>query len=554
MCEFEADVATFDDIDGAVWECPRKPTAGRYCLFHSREPTPTATATEKLIETVEAADGAVRLIGARIEGLDLDYASVDADRTYPIDLRSATVTGEVTARHAHVAHPLRLDGALVEGGMVLDDAVFTQRVALDGAEFRGPFSAQVTQFDSVLRLYGTVFGAIERREDSPGTAYELSAVDRPRRSPTVASGAPVFARGAVFEQGVYAERATFGDAADFMNARFPEVGNFIDCAFAAGAVFARSNFDDNLNLTGARLDAPTAELRSKLGGSSGVEHERTLDGVALHCEGITCQTSVMLDETRLGGDLRLWNITLDRDIDTTGATATAETVTVDCRETETVSGQLGGDGLVYDLTEATLGETDLVGIDFTALSFDDTTFDGFDFGEYKQQLRATNWQLHDETMSPTERENLYLHAKNGANGIGDDGAAAQFFIREMTARGASHRERLTQTGGVGPLVDLLGNLILRGTCGYGERPSYTIWSSAVVIAVFAVGYALAGVGAPYGGLDGLVTFSVQAFVSALLSNPTPANQTAAVLVAVEGFLGGFMIALFVFTLTRSINR
>lgn len=554
MCEFEADVAAFDDLNETVWKCPREPTTDGYCLFHSQEPTPTATATETLVEAVKTADGVVRLIGARIEGLDLDYASIDANRTYPIDLRSATMTGELTARHAYIAHPLRLDGALVEGGIVLDDAVFTQRVTLDGAELRGPFSAQVTRFDSLLRLYGTVFGAIERRDGTPGTAHDLSAVDRPRQSPTVAGGAPVFARGAVFEQGVYAERATFGDAADFMNARFLEVGNFIECGFAAGAVFARSNFDDNLNLTGALLDAPTAKIRSKIGGSNGVEHERTLDGVALHCNGITCQTSVMLDETRLGGDLRLCNITLDRDLDTTGAAATATTVTIDCRKSQTVSGRLGGDGLVYDLTEATLGETDLVGIEFTALSFDDTTFDGFDFGEYKEQLRATDWQLHDETMSPIERENLYLHAKNGANDIGDDGAAAQFFIREMTARGASHRERLTRSGGIRPLVDLLGNLILRVTCGYGERPSYTLGFSAVIIGVFTVGYAIAGVSAPYGGFDGLVTFSAQAFVSALLSNPTPADQTAALLVAVEGFLGGFMIALFVFTLTRSINR
>lgn len=554
MCEFEADVAAFDDLDGVVWECPRESTTGRYCLFHNQEPTPTATATEALVEAVETADGAVRLIGARIEGLDLDYASIDANRTYPIDLRSATVTGELTARHAHIAHPLRLDGALVEGGVVLDDAVFTQRVALDGAELRGPFSAQVTQFDSLLRLYGTVFGAIEQRDDTPGTAHEIPEQTRPRRPSAVAGGAPAFVRGAVFEQGVYAERATFGDAADFMNVRFREVGNFIDCVFAAGAVFARSNFDDNLNLTGALLQSPTAVLQSKLGGGNGVKRERTLDDVALQCRGITCRTSVMLDETRLGGDVRLWNVTLDRDLDTTGAAATESGVTVDCREAETVSGRLGGDGLTHDLTEATLGETDLVGTDFTALVFDDTVFDGFDFGEYKQQLRATDWQLHDETMSPTERENLYLHAKNGASDIGDDGAAAQFFIKEMTARGASHRERLAGSVGPRPLAAWLGNLALRWTCGYGERPSYTVGFSGLIVALFAAGYALAGIGTPHSGLDGLVTFSVQAFVSVLLSGPNPADQTAALLVAVEGFLGGFTIALFVFTLTRSINR
>jgi len=135
----------------------------------------------------------------------------------------------VTARHTHIAHPLLLGRALVEGGMILNDAVFTQRIALDGAELRGSFSAQATQFNSFVRLYGTVFGAVEARDDTPGTAHEIPERTRPRRPPAVTDGTPAFVRGAVFEQGVYAERTPVtpcagGRRCHSRRARHPPVG------------------------------------------------------------------------------------------------------------------------------------------------------------------------------------------------------------------------------------------------------------------------------------------------------------------------------------------
>jgi len=51
-----------------------------------------------------------------------------------------------------------------------------------------------------------------------------------------------------------------------------------------------------------------------------------------------------------------------------------------------------------------------------------------------------------------------------------------------------------------------------------------------------------------------LTFSVQSFVSLVLGGPTVENAFVSFIGATEGFLGGFMIALFVFTLTRSIAR
>ena len=60
-------------------------------------------------------------------------------------------------------------------------------------------------------------------------------------------------------------------------------------------------------------------------------------------------------------------------------------------------------------------------------------------------------------------------------------------------------------------------------------------------------------GAEYGVLEALV-FSFQSFVSFVLGPPEGASLLAEALSAVQGFLGAFLIALFVFTFTRRIHR
>ena len=97
------------------------------------------------------------------------------------------------------------------------------------------------------------------------------------------------------------------------------------------------------------------------------------------------------------------------------------------------------------------------------------------------------------------------------------------------------------------------NAFFSVTCGYGERPSRVIAVSVFIIGLFAVFFAVLGVEMPNSVADPLV-YSLQSYTSLVLDPPQGSNAVVNVLTALEGFVGGFLIALFVFSLTRSLHR
>ncbi|OYR85698.1 hypothetical protein DJ72_03800, partial [Halorubrum distributum] len=62
-----------------------------------------------------------------------------------------------------------------------------------------------------------------------------------------------------------------------------------------------------------------------------------------------------------------------------------------------------------------------------------------------------------------------------------------------------------------------------------------------------------GLAGELGPLEAL-TFSFQSFISFVLGPPGTTTLTQEITSAVEGFIGAFLIALFVFTFTRRIHR
>jgi hypothetical protein len=96
-------------------------------------------------------------------------------------------------------------------------------------------------------------------------------------------------------------------------------------------------------------------------------------------------------------------------------------------------------------------------------------------------------------------------------------------------------------------------------CGYthdvsGERPFRPVLFSLSIIALFAGVYAWLDAPITYAEPFGYLTFSIEGFVSLVLGLPVVSGPALGFVVALEGFVGGFIIALFVFTLTRSISR
>ncbi|APW96824.1 hypothetical protein CHINAEXTREME_03125 [Halobiforma lacisalsi AJ5] len=163
---------------------------------------------------------------------------------------------------------------------------------------------------------------------------------------------------------------------------------------------------------------------------------------------------------------------------------------------------------------------------------------------------------HDQPAR--DLEYTYLLAKNGANVINDNESASRFFVREMLQRRRQYldlaREADSNRRRLGHLIDYVENWIIGTTSGYGESPARVIATSAVTIGVFSVlFYALEP-----GLYDDPLQFgvlSIGSFVSFIIGGVTDVpDPLISLLSQVQAFIGAFFIALFVFTLTRSIHR
>lgn len=183
----------------------------------------------------------------------------------------------------------------------------------------------------------------------------------------------------------------------------------------------------------------------------------------------------------------------------------------------------------------------------------DVVFESFD--PQKRYLRMVRLVKKAPSLETT-----YLKAKNGADEVGDSRAASAFFVRVMYYRRYTH---IKQAGAsseplqtrIRSIVLAVLNWLLSLTCGYGEKPYRTLSFSLGVVALYSIVYYALLESPPYGTLGGYVLFSFQSFIALVLGvNTEPLGFAGSLATASQGFVGAFLIGLFVFTLTRSIHR
>ncbi|NLV05448.1 pentapeptide repeat-containing protein [Haloarcula rubripromontorii] len=156
-------------------------------------------------------------------------------------------------------------------------------------------------------------------------------------------------------------------------------------------------------------------------------------------------------------------------------------------------------------------------------------------------------------------EVTYLRAKNGANDIADNTAASEFFMSQMAYRRRCHSQRVRNSAASlrerGRALARWGmNAFLFVTTGYGERASYTLAASAVLIAAYA-GLYLALAPDLFGSVGQYAQLSLGSFIAFFLGGVGEVSDpTVSLLAQSEAFLGGFFVALYVFALTRSVSR
>jgi hypothetical protein len=264
-----------------------------------------------------------------------------------------------------------------------------------------------------------------------------------------------------------------------------------------------------------------------------------------------------------------------------------------------------------DFSYSTLGKIDLVMEDdsMDTLHIYDCEFTEFDFTKLQNQLKESDWHLHDfgldwEAANSKIQQNLstskarvphrayvdqfhlrnyvetYIKAKERASRQGDSRSASEFLINEMRAKKKKRAHHLsTSDFGISERVlhniAQLKNVFLDYSCGFGEKPWKAAgWAAGIPIVTGLILFPLLGgvkdsntgqqlAFSLNGQLDPLFAvevlganlyFSILTFSTIGSSLYTPATTWSHMLMAIQSLLGPFFVALFVFTLGKQVTR
>jgi len=540
------DVGALVEDDG-VWSCPRAAADGRFCPCHrgtAPDGEPPRLDRELLADLSEdpsvPSEDRSRFVGAVFDGVALDHERVRGASARPLDLRFARVEGDVSFRAADLLDDVVLDRATIEGDLALADAR-TRSVSAAGA---------------------TVDGRVDCADASVGGRLgcsDLEATGVDLRDATVEGRAVL--RRPTLDGSVEAHAATFRDC---LLADRGSVGG--DLALAAATV------EDEFLLAGADvegdLNCHDAVLRGDVRCRSvGVDGETFFTDAAV-------DGRLRFESVEIGGDVTFDRAALDGGLVCSVGSATGDgPVRISFDGATVRGGRLDVSVGEWDLRDATLGAVEFDGLSSASLRrvrVLNTSFEGFDFTDagVRGAFSAVDWRVHDvdwaDPPSPAALESTYLRAKNGASDLGDATAAGEFFRHELRHRRV---RRLAVVRDPPPGVDAVdrlreavragANALFEATSGYGERPWRVVFTSAVTVFGFAGLYALtwSHPEPPYGDPLGFLLLSQASFITLLLGDaPTVGSTVVRVLAQTEAFAGAFLIALFVFSLTRAIDR
>lgn len=526
-------------VRDGTWFCPHDAVDGHEkCIYHLPvEQRPEGrSATDSFLRTVRSIDESddrhrrrrkLQFVDAVFDEFDLRGEVVGGNVNYFIDLSYAEIrNAEFT--DARFTQPIRLTRAHFP-----DPTWFRQ------SEFEQFASFRFARFESDVRFRGTTFHA------------------------------PAHFKGATFESDAWFWYSVFRRFVIFRRASFEGVAYFRGADFVNYARFSQVDFHDEVTFKLAEFGDDADFIQTRFLG------DHTFYQAAF-------------DRTTDFSD-----IVVDGAMDLTDASFTTLNITpdsirgsvqyVDLSDSEISDGELGqptaGD-IVYDLENSTVGSVDFTtpgdGGIIEHIRFVRTAYDGFEFENDALDPQSSDWRLHtvfDESVLPAEKQGTpsakvltetYLNAKNGAKQTGNNTAIGKFYYKEMTYRRKHIVAPISNLGSRPLSVSTwlnslkaggawLRHSILALTTGYGERPDRVIGSSIGVVVLFAAAYTRTITPPPT--LDEAALFSLQSFIT-FIYGPVPrdTNRTVAMLSTVEGFVGAFFVALFVYAFTRRLTR
>ncbi|MSR81569.1 MAG: hypothetical protein EXS58_01380 [Candidatus Latescibacteria bacterium] len=210
-----------------------------------------------------------------------------------------------------------------------------------------------------------------------------------------------------------------------------------------------------------------------------------------------------------------------------------------------------------NLNQAKLEDTNLLGAIFEGTKLEEVQWGTVVLQEKKAGLAAD--RTAETLQLYKEGEEVYRNLRRTYDASGYFQEAGAFFHREMIMR-----RKLLPRWSAGRLWSKMVDLM----CGYGESPPRVLVFSLLVIFGSAAFYFLLGVTTPRGPLQfeveaGLeenfwryltcVYYSVVTFVTLGYGDILPVGYTQPI-AAIEGFVGGFAMALFIVVFSKKMTR
>jgi len=520
------------------------------------------TINDSLIADRATFEGDVNLVGveaASISGEGAQFKArllIESITTNTLSFERATFEGIITGSSLEVS-----------GETNFVDADFHDITVFERSSFQTGLHAQNATFRRRVDFTETLFGG---QTNFSKVTFE----------------GQLFLSMALFEQGVVFDNVTFEEQFTLRMVTLRDTASFDGATFSEGAQMQETAFRHDMSFKQATFDESISFANSNF--------HRSVD-----FRNATMQEGADFTQVRFGGDTDFENTTFLGPVEFVPANdCQLPTGRINLRKTTIQKGTLAipdDEAIVYDLEEATIGKATLgVGDTSQPLAYYrlvNVTYDGFDFakGIHRNAFEASHWNLHrthrgdgDSTTShfignlprrfgvfmkeasilePHDIESTYLKAKNGANEIGDSIAASEFFQREKLFRRLKHRQaagdsKLSHLNRAKSVFNWGTNFVFSLISGYGEKPFRVVFTSLFSIGVFALIYNFL-IDGPFedAGFGDNLLFSFQSFITFILGTPpAAADFEIQLLSSIQGFLGAFLIALFVFTLTRSVDR
>lgn len=552
-------------------------------------------------------------VGGRFGTLDLTYNSLEPSNNFPIDFRFCTFD-ELVLDHAEFESTVRFDYSTVRSGSAID-ASFERGASFAHAEFGGDrlsfekarFAGGLTDFEQVRFDVSDV--------DFSRASFLSTEVQFMGATFCVGSGADentVNFHQSVFEGGqLNFENAKLGAVAD----RSPMETQRTEAHRRTDVYFSECKFSsDTTRFAGATFFGPVSFRGSIFGGRDVNFANASFIGAVREVPWTVEFSSSQFDCIEVNfmnakfRDLTVLFDGVDFDCEELLFKRVATSSPIRMRETRLRKGEIeelealdaDGSSTVYDFTNARIGDVKLETHEretnlFESFKFLRTEFDGFDFSRHNVSLSNNNWVIHSSGfdlrdapksalqrlgkyarlvrsgptsasgLAPADLEATYMKAKNGANRVGHDQAAGKFFQKEMKYRRRKYGDEIwdrTNHATVRLLAawNWIKNYSLFMMSRYGESPWRVAGFSSAVMVVFAIVFTVVDqflgtrLPDPYNGLFGPAMLSFESFTTLVLGGGNVESVPIQLLAYTEGFIGAFLIALFVFTLTRSIRR